>query len=174
MAALAMIGERGVGGLAIDPLARELGVTKGSFYWHFENLEALLEAALARWERVFTDLKYGALEKISDPSARMRALLGDVLAEDPAIRVLIALLEAHDDPAVRSVVRRATEKRLRFMERSLAGPGVSSSGARDHALLLYSVYVGFVLLRDLSLPGLSRRAQRAATAQRLFDRIMKG
>ena len=46
-AALAAIGERGLAGVAVEPLAARLGTTKGSFYWHFANRDALIEAALA-------------------------------------------------------------------------------------------------------------------------------
>ena len=45
-AALQQIGEQGVPALAVEPLARRLGVTKGSFYWHFPTRDALLQAAL--------------------------------------------------------------------------------------------------------------------------------
>ena len=36
----------------IEPLARALGVTKGGFYWHFDDRRALLEEMLDTWERV--------------------------------------------------------------------------------------------------------------------------
>lgn len=49
-AAKRTIEERGVGAVAVEPLAKKLGVTKGSFYWHFENRDALLKATLERWE----------------------------------------------------------------------------------------------------------------------------
>ena len=34
----------------MEGLARRLGATKGSFYWHFTNRDALIEASLAAWE----------------------------------------------------------------------------------------------------------------------------
>ena len=43
--ALEQIAETGVSSVAVEPLARRLGVTKGSFYWHFPSREALLQAA---------------------------------------------------------------------------------------------------------------------------------
>src|SRR3546814_6866850 len=49
-AALDVVAESGVAAVAVEPLARRLGVTKGSFYWHYPSREALLEAALSRWE----------------------------------------------------------------------------------------------------------------------------
>ena len=48
-AALDVMVARGLDGVAVEPLARELGVTKGSFYWHFANRDALLDAALQLW-----------------------------------------------------------------------------------------------------------------------------
>ena len=44
-AALAALETQGVAGVAIEPLARALGVTKGSFYWHFVDRAALLQAS---------------------------------------------------------------------------------------------------------------------------------
>src|SRR3712207_5397568 len=49
-AAAGAIEEGGVGTVAVEPLARKLGVTKGSFYWHFGNRVALLTATPERWE----------------------------------------------------------------------------------------------------------------------------
>ncbi|WP_374118832.1 TetR/AcrR family transcriptional regulator [Allokutzneria sp. A3M-2-11 16] len=39
----------------VDPLAKALGVTRGGFYWHFTNRQALLEEMLDAWERMGTD-----------------------------------------------------------------------------------------------------------------------
>ena len=170
IAALGMIGDVGVRGLAVEPLARRLDVSKGSFYWHFESLEELLEAALARWERVFTDLKYGSLEKLGDPVERLRPLFGDVAVHDPAIRVFLALLEARDHPLVRPVLRRAVAKRVRFLTRTLGELGLDEDEAQDRALLWTSAYAGFVQLADLNLPGARTKRERAAFVERLFRR----
>ena len=48
---LEKIGEVGVASIQVELLARELGVTKGSFYWHFPSREALLSATLSYWEK---------------------------------------------------------------------------------------------------------------------------
>ncbi|MEA2418333.1 MAG: hypothetical protein QOE60_539, partial [Thermoleophilaceae bacterium] len=39
----------------IEPLAGALGVTRGGFYWHFANRQALLEEMLDTWERIGVD-----------------------------------------------------------------------------------------------------------------------
>ena len=50
-AALEALAAGGLEAVAVEPLARRLGVTKGSFYWHFPSREALLREALALWEK---------------------------------------------------------------------------------------------------------------------------
>lgn len=49
-AALEVLVSDGIGAVKILPLAKRLGVTRGSFYWHFENHEALLNRLLEVWE----------------------------------------------------------------------------------------------------------------------------
>ena len=63
-AALDLIAEQGVAAVAVEPLARRLGVTKGSFYWHFPSRDALLSAALERWEAVEQETVFGQLEAV--------------------------------------------------------------------------------------------------------------
>src|SRR5438876_4920557 len=50
-AALAAIADGGLAAVGVEPPAARLGATKGSFYWHFENRDALLQAAIRRWEK---------------------------------------------------------------------------------------------------------------------------
>ncbi|MEO6264178.1 MAG: helix-turn-helix domain-containing protein, partial [Luteimonas sp.] len=73
-AALDLIAEQGVAAVAVEPLARRLGVTKGSFYWHFPSRDALLQAALERWEKVEQETVFGQLEAVPDPRERLHAL----------------------------------------------------------------------------------------------------
>ena len=161
IAALEMIGELGLKGLAIEPLARRLGVTKGSFYWHFSSPEELLKATLSRWERVFTDGKYGVLGETADPAERLRVLFGDVASGDPALGVFLAFSLERDHPLVGPVFRRVTRKRVRFLEGALVELGLPARVARDRAVLLYSAYVGFLQVgAQLSTARLSAKHRR--------------
>ncbi|MCW8870802.1 MAG: TetR/AcrR family transcriptional regulator, partial [Proteobacteria bacterium] len=49
LATLEVIANQGVSAVAVETIARLLGVTKGSFYWHFTNRKDLIVAALKRW-----------------------------------------------------------------------------------------------------------------------------
>ena len=62
--------------MAVEPLAKELGTTKGSFYWHFADRNALLEATLGLWEARDTDRVIAAIDESQDVMTRLRNLLG--------------------------------------------------------------------------------------------------
>ena len=94
--ALDQIAEQGVASVAVEPLARRLGVTKGSFYWHFPSRDALLQAALERWEIVEQEEVFGSLEKVADPRERLRALFLVVAHEVKSHIIYSELLKALD------------------------------------------------------------------------------
>jgi len=145
-AALDLIAEQGVAAVAVEPLARRLGVTKGSFYWHFPSREALLVAALERWEKMEQELLFGELEPITDPRARLRALFGLVAHEYKSHVVYSELIKAMDHPAVQPVIIRVSERRLDYLTASFRQAGLSRTDAQHRARLLYSAYVGFLQL----------------------------
>src|ERR1041385_3058034 len=60
----------------VEPLARELGVTKGSFYWHFGDRADLLEALLVEWEEE-TALLTDALRR-SNPKGELPAVIAEL------------------------------------------------------------------------------------------------
>lgn len=75
-AACNALAENGVEKVRVEPLAKELGVTKGSFYWHFKNRQALLDAVLDQWEQQETIAIINKVDSTSEaPSARLMALL---------------------------------------------------------------------------------------------------
>src|SRR5688500_11754107 len=83
-AAVRAISRGGVAAVAVDALAAELGITRGSFYWHFTDREALLHAALAHWERVGTEGVIAALDAEPDPARRLHLLFEVATADDGA------------------------------------------------------------------------------------------
>lgn len=145
-AALDLIAEQGVAAVAVEPLARRLGVTKGSFYWHFPSRDALLVAALERWEKTEQDLLFRELEPISDPRARLRALFNLVANEYKSHVVYSELTKAMDHPAVQPVIGRVSERRLDYLTASFRQAGLPTVDARHRAQLLYAAYVGFLQL----------------------------
>src|SRR5207245_3767064 len=105
-AAFRAIARGGVDAVAVEPIAAELGATKGSFYWHFKNRGALIEAALDEWEQRLTDDVIEELDRESDPARRLKNLFAAAFELGARERAAeIALLANPDPPSVRRRVR---------------------------------------------------------------------
>lgn len=154
-AALDALAESGLGAVAVESLARRLGVTKGSFYWHFATREALIKAALERWERTDEDEVMGPIEPIADPRARLRELFRRVSREMQSHVIYAALMQSLDHPLVRPVMSRVSQRRLDVLARAYRQAGFERREAAHRARLAYSAYTGFLQLsRQLDLPRL--------------------
>lgn len=139
-AALRAIARGGVASLGVEPLAAELGVTKGSFYWHFKSREALLAAALLRWERDATEDVIALLAPLTNPRERLRTLIETASARSSSLH--IALSAAADHPAVGPVLERVSARRIGYLAASFRELGLAPAAAHDRAVLTYAAYVG--------------------------------
>jgi AcrR family transcriptional regulator len=146
LAALDLMADEGVAAVAVEPLARRLGVTKGSFYWHFPSREALLKAALERWERVELEQVFARLEAITDPRERMRELFRRVAHEVKSHVIYSELLKALDHPVVQPVMQRVSKRRLDYLMLAFRQVGMARGDAQHRARLAYAAYVGFLQL----------------------------
>jgi AcrR family transcriptional regulator len=155
-AALATLAESGLGAVAVESLARRLGVTKGSFYWHFATREALIKAALERWEKSDEDIVVAQLDAIADPRERLRELFRRVSREMPSHVIYAALMQSLDHPLVRPVMTRVSQRRLDVLALAYRQAGLDRQQAQHRARLAYSAYTGFLQLTlQLGLPRLS-------------------
>ena len=145
-AALDLIAEQGVAAVAVEPLARRLGVTTGSVYWHFPSRDALLQAALERWEKVEQETVFGSLEAVPDPRERLRALFHLVAHEATSHVIYSELLKALDHPAVAPVINRVSQRRFDYLAASFRQAGLARGDAQHRARLAYAAYVGFLQL----------------------------
>ncbi len=144
-AALRALASGGVHAVSIPQLARELGVTKGSFYWHFTSFEELLERSLRRWEERDRDaLK--RLGAVADPRARLEALFREAV-DAPQAHGLYIALSGSAVPRVSAAIRRVSQKRVAFLVGAYQELGFSGGDARRRALLVYSAYIGLLHLR---------------------------
>ena len=145
-AALDLIAEQGVSAVAVEPLARRLGVTKGSFYWHFPSRDALLQAGLGRWGLGQQENIFRSLEKVADPRERLRALFQLVGHEVKPHIIYSELLKALDHPAVQPVIDRISQRRLDYLVAMFRQAGLQRTDATHRARLAYAAYVGFLQL----------------------------
>lgn len=149
----------GVEAVRVEKLARNLHVTKGSFYWHFRDREELLEALLREWEVelmqvLIPQLKgrrgRAALKLLLDLLVE-RVPLGEqgILPSDAAMFTWASV-----SPRVALRVNQTERKRLKLLERIIGDP------ARTE--LLYLVWLGFVA-----------RGQRVPRSRTQFPQIAR-
>jgi AcrR family transcriptional regulator len=142
-AAAKRLATRGPAAVAVEALARDLGVTKGSFYWHFRDRPALLAALIAQWEVRATAPLIERLRSLSGgPRGRLQALLATVAAEgggslDPAMRGW-----ALTDDEARAALERVDETRLAFITGEFTGLGFAPTEARTRSRLFYLHLLG--------------------------------
>ena len=167
-AALDAIAAGGVGAVAVETLAKAVGATKGSCYWHFADRDAVVAAALARWEAAETDETIARLEALPTPGERLAAVLRAGLGGELGGAVDAALLADAADPRVAPVLRRVTAARLAYTEKLFRKLGLSGRAARERALLAYAAYVGHHALQRAA-PSLM---PRGAAARSYFEHVV--
>ncbi len=157
----------------METVAAELGATKGSFYWHFKNRDALIQTALDRWEHVGTEAVIGELEREPDPVRRLKKVLAAAFKLGPADRAEIALLANPDHPAAVRAVRRVAERRITYISQQLEALGWDRGQALDRAVLMYYVYVGHLQMTHVAPDVISREA-RQRQIELVFDALVAG
>ncbi|WP_017582630.1 TetR/AcrR family transcriptional regulator [Nocardiopsis valliformis] len=158
-AAMAAISEGGLSAVAVEPIAARLGATKGSFYWHFANRDALIAAALDLWEREHTEAVVAYVEAEPDAHAKLRRLFRDVTvwaASAAENRIEVALLATASHPLVAPAVARITERRVSYVASLYEELGASPERSRHQALLAFTAWLGYMQLVHATpgvLPG---------------------
>lgn len=145
-AALAAMADGGVAAVSVEPLARSLGATKGSFYWHFSNREELVKATLLAWETgATTEVAEMLAPSQGGATERLRALLDAAMGDRPGARVEAALLADVAVPQVRTMLDRATLARTGHVRHLFEELGVDAPGHRATTTL--ALYLGLLHLR---------------------------
>jgi AcrR family transcriptional regulator len=148
----------GLEAVRVEKLARDLGVTKGSFYWHFEDRDELLELLLREWESEVPEM----LSQVGHRSGRekvhrlvrlleQRARLSEE-GKVPSDAAIFAWASVDREVARR--VNKAEEERIQLLKHFLGG--------RDRIDLFYLVWLGFVA-----------RGQRVPESRKRFPEIAR-
>jgi AcrR family transcriptional regulator len=142
-AAVAALGEGGVEAVRVEALGRQLGVTKGSFYWHFADRPALLEAVLARWEDQARAL-LGAAAEAGRPEERLVLLLRGLARPAGDLGDAEVFAWARRERAVAERVSAVERERVVFLKQQLSELGAPLLEAHRRAEAGYLAVVGWV------------------------------
>ena len=155
-AATGILVDENVRGIRIDVLCKKLGVTKGSFYWHFEGRPALLNAILERWhKRMTTNVIYRLGVEAGNPFDRLRALLALPRAtRSPAFaRIEQSIRDwCRRDRQAQNAVEEVDKIRLAYISDLFEQQGLEPDVAARRAYIAYAFLMGDSVLRNTVQP----------------------
>ncbi|MFZ5691160.1 MAG: TetR/AcrR family transcriptional regulator [Pseudomonadota bacterium] len=168
-AAIAMLAEDNVEALRVDTLAEKLGVTKGSFYWHFKGRDDLLFAVLDEWRlRMTSEIQSLILDRSGTPWERIERLLRIAISARPDVPggpFETTLRDwARRDSKVAAVVREVDAARVKFLHQLYREAGLEGSDIEDFAELHIAYVIGTRLTLDPSDTDEIKRRRRIGAA----------
>ncbi len=157
-AALQALASGGIDQVRVESLAKKLGVTKGSFYWHFKDREQFLDELLNFWAEESTQVVIANPNYPTDSKARVRAVAADIVRHD------LGKLDPHIrswtqyDKRRARVVAKIDKVRFEFLRDLFLAAGFSIIGSDLRAQSLYRYVLGeqFISVRE----SMSQRLQR--------------
>jgi AcrR family transcriptional regulator len=141
---LKTLAKSGFTALKAEPLAKAMGVSRGSFYWHFADIGAFHAAILKHWRNVAAEQIIANVEAASKDENPLALLLRRVFSERLALEKAVRTW-ASVDPAVRAAVQAIDQRRLNYVGSLLRQSGVADDAARVRAQILYWAFLGFAL-----------------------------
>lgn len=150
-AATQVLVDQGIDHVRVDVLATQLGVTRGSFYWHFRDREDLLRRVLLAWRNRATDALTKRLTVAQgDPHAQLRDVISlphRGRAAVRAARIELAIRAwARRDAMAREAVDEADASRIDYHRQIFEALGFAPEEAKLRAFVLYSCEVAESLL----------------------------
>ncbi|MFL6789692.1 MAG: TetR/AcrR family transcriptional regulator [Bradyrhizobium sp.] len=153
---LRTLAKSGFTALKAEPLAKAMGVSRGSFYWHFADIGAFHAAILKHWRDVAAEQIIAGIEAASRDEnplpLLLRRVFGERLTLENAVRTWASV-----DPAARGAVQAIDQRRLGYVEKLLKQSGLPDDVARARAQILYWAFLGFAR-SDQSLPKARQQA----------------
>ncbi|WVT74154.1 TetR/AcrR family transcriptional regulator [Sinorhizobium chiapasense] len=157
-AAFRALTEGGVQAIRAEAIARDLKVSKGSFYWHFKDVPDLKAQMLAHWAREATDAIIAEVDSQQVPAEEQLHLLVQATTDERNLAYGGMLAEgairewARFDPTAAAVLKSVDERRIAYVAGLLEGCGFSVKHSRSSANALYGALIG---LEALAASGLA-------------------
>jgi AcrR family transcriptional regulator len=146
-AGLEVLAAHGLQGLRIMSIAQQLGVTKGSFYWHFSNLDEYQSALLEEWEQRHTRQIIQYVDSQGgDAMSKLRNLMTVTVNADASLAKAIRSW-AETNPLVHAAQSRVDHDRLVYLESLIAKLGWADKQAQTFARWMYCALIGHFSLQ---------------------------
>jgi len=142
---LRALATNGFTALKAEPLAKAMGVSRGSFYWHFADVGAFHAAILDHWREIAAEQIISDVEAQSPDRNALPTLLRRVFGDRPPVLESAMRSWAAHDASVRTAVQAVDQRRLGYVENLLRASGLPAETARARAQILYWTFLGFAL-----------------------------
>ena len=144
-----LLAAKGVEAVKVEVLARQLKVSKGSFYWHFKNRRELLEAILQRWENETMSIIQQSETLATTPKEQLYKLFTLVEEACQQADPETAIFQwANQDEAVQQRVHALETKRVNYLTDLFQDCGFNETDARQRAEVAYFAFMGFADRRE--------------------------
>ena len=138
--------ESGFTSLKADKLAKSLGVSRGSFYWHFKDLADFHAGVLGRWQELKIQATIDGLEAGGDSAeSKLRQLIGIASTGDGKLEQAIRAW-AFSDAQVKATVDTIDARALGYVQFCLVEMGINDETAHARARIIYSAYLGQMMI----------------------------
>ena len=144
--AVRTLAHEGFDALKADVLARKLGVSRGSFYWHFTDLGAFHARVIEHWKQIATEAIIADVERFQSGEERLEALGRHGFGHGTALEIRMRAWADNNAEAARAVSD-IDRRRQEYIEQVLVGAGIAPPLAATRAQLLYWTYLGAALSR---------------------------
>ncbi|MEO0690886.1 MAG: TetR family transcriptional regulator [Pseudomonadota bacterium] len=138
---LKTLATQGVGALKAAKMAEKLGVSRGSFYWHFEDMRAFETRLLDRWQELTTDETIREMESEQREAERLPGLMIRALVERPDLDRAIRVW-AEIDAKARAKLRKVDALRIGYLCNLLVASGLAEDQALHRARFIYAASLG--------------------------------
>jgi AcrR family transcriptional regulator len=152
-AALEILMAKGIEAVKVDAIAKSLKITRGSFYWHFKNLDDLLAAIIQEWQAIDTEAAIQQVEQIGGtPSQQLLHLFEIAAKDDDRLEKAMRIWAIHDVRAMASI-EQVDRQRLEYLQNLFLQMGCSQTDAELRAQVAYSVKLGWVVIAPPRTPS---------------------
>ncbi len=142
---LKVLASSGAAALKAEPLAASLKVSRGSFYWHFRDIEQFHIELLARWRQRATDEIIVLINQESDRDARLGLLMRTALAGDERLERSVRSWASQNTEAADAVAS-VDKIRIEYLSQLLKSAGIPDKRASARATFIYWAYAGRVMV----------------------------
>jgi AcrR family transcriptional regulator len=152
-AAIETFVENGIESVKVDKIAKSLQITRGSFYWHFKNLEDLLGAIIQEWQLLNTEDVMQKVESVGgSPSEKLLHLFTIAAEDDDRLEKAMRIWAMHDARAA-AAIEQVDKQRLEYLQGLFLQIGFSKIDAEVRARLVYSVRLGWFMMATAIKPA---------------------